>query len=234
MLSPPKSLSIFTMIPKWYRKSIDPRPSMKILYLRVSAAHQKMERQRKTDKNYDLVVEDECSGGVTFAKRPGGSKILGLVAENQVSSLAVAHVDRLGRNLPDILTTLRVFQQKKVTVFFLELAMSTILKKGRENPITTPLMSILGVIAQMQRNHALERQQQGIEVARQKGAYRGRKAGSAESLEAWKSKRNGKALQVHQMLENGATWVMIASTLNCSPSFISKVKRTMQNTSARK
>jgi DNA invertase Pin-like site-specific DNA recombinase len=39
---------------------------MKVFYVRVSSLEQKTDRQRVSEKEYDLVIEDKCSGSVPF------------------------------------------------------------------------------------------------------------------------------------------------------------------------
>ncbi len=47
---------------------------MKVFYARVSTLEQKTERQRINDKEFDLIVEDKCSGSIPFFEREGGKK----------------------------------------------------------------------------------------------------------------------------------------------------------------
>ena len=52
---------------------------MKVYYVRVSTVDQKTDRQRINEKEFDLVVEDKCSGSIPFFERDGGKKILNLL-----------------------------------------------------------------------------------------------------------------------------------------------------------
>ena len=45
---------------------------MKVYYVRVSTVDQKTDRQRINEKEFDLVVEDKCSGSIPFFERDGG------------------------------------------------------------------------------------------------------------------------------------------------------------------
>jgi len=44
---------------------------MKVLYVRCSTIDQKTDRQRVSEKDYDLVIEDKCSGAIPFFEREG-------------------------------------------------------------------------------------------------------------------------------------------------------------------
>ena len=48
---------------------------MNILYTRVSSIEQKSERQLLNSKDFDLVIEDKCSGATPFFERDGGKRI---------------------------------------------------------------------------------------------------------------------------------------------------------------
>lgn len=54
---------------------------IKVLYVRVSTLDQKTDRQRVTEKDFDLVIEDKCSGAISFFEREGGKQIKKLVDE---------------------------------------------------------------------------------------------------------------------------------------------------------
>ena len=45
---------------------------MKVLYVRCSSIDQKTDRQRVSEKDYDIVIEDKCSGAIPFFDREGG------------------------------------------------------------------------------------------------------------------------------------------------------------------
>ena len=47
----------------------------KILYTRVSTLEQKTDRQKVNEKDFDLVIEDKCSGAIPFFERTGGKEI---------------------------------------------------------------------------------------------------------------------------------------------------------------
>jgi len=198
---------------------------MKILYTRTSTLDQKTDRQRITEKNFDFVFEDKVSGSIPFFERPEGKKIYTLLSENKITSLSVWQVDRLGRNLLDILSTIKFFTDSKININFIDQSLNTLLENGSENPIATMFISMLGCIGQMTRNQILENQKQGIEIAKIKGTYRGRKTGSKEAVSDWATKN--KVNKVKALLSKGVSYQVIQDTLNCSPNFIGKVKKNL-------
>ena len=89
---------------------------MKVLYARVSSIDQRTDRQRVTENEFDLVVEDKCSGAIPFFEREGGKEIKKLLDNGILKNLSVWQIDRLGRDLRDIINTIHYFNEKKVSI----------------------------------------------------------------------------------------------------------------------
>jgi DNA invertase Pin-like site-specific DNA recombinase len=169
---------------------------MKVLYTRISSVDQKTDRQRVTEKDYDIVVEDKCSGSIPFFDREGGKEILKYTDAGVLTSLSVWEIDRLGRNLRDILNTIHFFSEKGIIIYFINQGLKTIDDQGKENSITKLIISILGIVGEMERNQLKERQKAGIQLAKLRNVYKGRKPGSNENiLEFLKKPQNQKVLE---------------------------------------
>ena len=52
---------------------------MNILYVRVSSVEQKLDRQKLNEKDFNLLIEDKCSGSISFFEREGGKKIFKII-----------------------------------------------------------------------------------------------------------------------------------------------------------
>lgn len=169
---------------------------MNILYVRVSTVEQNTDRQRVREKDYNLVIEDRCSGAVPFFERPGGKEIRDHAEQGHISTLSVWQIDRLGRNLRDIINTIHWFTEKGISIQFISQGLRTMEAGGAENPITKMIISILGVVSEMERSQLKERQKEGIKIARARGRYTGRKAGTGEDVLKFLSKpKNRKAAE---------------------------------------
>lgn len=169
---------------------------MKILYVRVSSIDQNLDRQKINQKDYDLLIEDRCSGAIKFAERIGGKKVLQHLVNNDVTSLSVISIDRLGRNLKDLLEIIELFNNKKIPINFINQGLRTLDLDGKENHISKMIISILGVVGEMERTQIRERQAEGIAVAKAKGRFQGRKSGTKEDVLNFLSKpKNKKALE---------------------------------------
>src|SRR5574344_1386550 len=99
---------------------------MNTLYCRVSSLEQKTDRQRINESDFKIVVEDKCSGAIPFFERQGGKEILKYIENDIISSLSVWTIDRLGRDLRDILNTIHFFTQKRIPIKFINQGLVTI------------------------------------------------------------------------------------------------------------
>jgi len=169
---------------------------MKVLYTRVSTLDQKTDRQKINESDYSLVVEDKCSGVIPFFERPGGIQIKRIVEKGAIQELGVWQIDRLGRDVRDILNTIHYFNQNGICIHFISQGLKTLDLNGKENPITKMIISVLGVVSEMERNQIKERQVEGISIAKSKGVYMGRKKGTQEDIVKFLSKpKNKKAVE---------------------------------------
>jgi DNA invertase Pin-like site-specific DNA recombinase len=196
---------------------------MKILYTRVSTLEQKSDRQKINEKDYQLVIEDKCSGSIPFFERSGGADILRLVEKGVLSNLYVWQIDRLGRDVRDILNTIYYFTQKGICIHFVSQSLRTLTDDGKEDPVTKMVISILGIVSEMERNQIKERQLEGIKIAKLKGVYLGRKPGSIENNFSFlKKEKNQKALSY---LEKGYKAVEVSKIVGLHPNTITKIKK---------
>lgn len=196
---------------------------MKVLYCRVSTLDQKTDRQRVSEKDFKLVIEDKCSGAIPFFERPGGLEIKKLVDEGIITSLGVWQIDRLGRDLRDIINTIHYFVEKNITINFISQGLTTLDHNGKENPITKMIISILGIVGEMERAQIKERQFEGIKIAKLKGSYTGRKKGSNESILDFLSKDKNK--KAYDYLKKGYKVGEVAKITDLHINTVSKIKK---------
>jgi DNA invertase Pin-like site-specific DNA recombinase len=136
-------------------------------YVRVSTVDQNTDRQLD---GIDLakVFTDKASGKDT--KRPALDECLGYLREGD--TLVVHSMDRLARNLEDLRRIVRDLTGKGVRVQFVKESLTF---TGEDSAMSTLLLSMLGAVAEFERSMILERQREGIALAKAKGVYKGRK-----------------------------------------------------------
>ena len=196
---------------------------MKVLYCRVSTLDQKTDRQRVDEKNYDLVVEDKCSGSIHFFERPGGKEIQNLMDNGVKISLSVLSIDRMGRDARNIANTIHYFTSNKIAITFISQGLTTLDEFGKENPISKMVISILSVIGEINKVQILENQVEGIRIAKMKGIYKGRVKGSTEDVLQFLGKeKNKKSLE---LLKKGYKAVEVSKITGVNQNTITKIKK---------
>ena len=136
--------------------------------------------------------------------------------------MVVSSVDRLGRNLHDIISTLEYFNSKGVTLRVDNLGLES-MTLGKVNPTFNLIISVMANVAQMERETLLERQREGIAVAKAKGIYTGRVKGSVES----DAEVLAKYRDVAKFLKMGKPLRDVKSRCGVSLGTVQKVKQVM-------
>lgn len=204
---------------------------MYYFYSRISTAQQNSSRQIENFKNhigYDAkyVFIEKIQGNIPFMQRPEAIKMFDeITSQNNYRTVVVDSVDRLGRNLLDILNTIELFTQNGINLKSLKEGFSTLLDNGQENPMAKLVISVMGSIGEMERNRIKTRTAEGVAIGKALGKFTGRKLGSIQTDE--------KLLQRHQTivkkLQKGLTIREISEITGASSATIIKVKKVMQN-----
>ena len=144
---------------------------MKIAYKRVSTndGTQNTERQFYNDDSFDKIFEDHASG--KDMNRPALQEMIAFCREGDVVS--VWDLSRLGRTLKGVIDTISLLNGKGVSVHFVKENLS--FTANDDNPIAQLQLHILSAVYQFERTVLLSRQREGIQVAKAKGKYKGRK-----------------------------------------------------------
>ena len=126
---------------------------------------------------YDLVVTEQCSGTIAFAKRPKAGELLKMINAGNVSDLYVQEFSRLGRDSFDALSTLNACQQNNVNVHILDMNISSKIN-GKANPVFKMFSHIIRVVAEQQSEGLLEITAVGRLGAKMRGVTFRRKPGT--------------------------------------------------------
>ena len=141
------------------------------------------------------------------------------IEAGQINYVVVSSIDRLGRNLFDIVGTLEYFNSKGVILRVDNLGLESMVM-GKINPTFNLIISVMANVAQMERESLLERQKEGIAVAKAKGIYTGRVKGSVESDDEVLSKYR----DVVKFLKMGKSLRDITGRCDVSLGTVQKVK----------
>ena len=202
---------------------------MYFFYSRISTVGQNAQRQTETFKKLDYfnpsnLYLDKIQGNVTFIERENAFKMFTAASEVKGSVIVVDSIDRLGRNLLDILNTIELFTRNGINLRSLKEGFDTLLPNGKENPTAKIIISVMGTISEMERAKIKERQAEGIAIAKARGGFKGRKVGSIQ--------QNERLLARHpvivQKLKKKLTVKEIASITGKSTATVMKVKKVLE------
>lgn len=139
--------------------------NQKIAYLRVSSVSQNEARQREAmqDKGIDKYFVDKCSGKDT--NRPQLQEMLAYVREGD--TVYIHEFSRLARNTADLLKIVEYLNDKGVTLISNKENLDTSTSTGKL------MLTIIGAIAEFERECIRERQLEGIAIAKREGKFKG-------------------------------------------------------------
>ncbi len=139
----------------------------KVGYIRVSSTDQKTDRQLEGIE-LDKIFIDKASG--KDIKRPELEKLIEFVRTGDI--VIVHSMDRLARNLDNLRQTVQSLTSRGIVVNFVKEGLTF---TGDDSPMSNLLLSVMGAFAEFERSIIRERQREGIAIAKQQGAYKGRK-----------------------------------------------------------
>ena len=134
-------------------------------YARVSTVGQSLDTQLQALAECSTIFQEKVSGARD--DRPQLAQLLNFVREGDV--VLVTKLDRLARNTRHLLEISEYLQSKRVALRILNLGINT------STPTGKLMLTMIGAIATFERELMLERQAEGIELAKQRGVYKGRK-----------------------------------------------------------
>jgi len=182
-------------------------------YARVSTEDQNLDLQRDAMVGHgvapDRIYSDKASGA-SIAKRAGLAAAIKALRPGDV--LVVWKLDRLGRNLEELILTVRRIQDKGAHFRCLTQPIDT------TTPMGTLIFHIFGAMAQFERELARERTMAGLAAARVRGRTGGRKTQFDDAKQG----------QAREMLAGGMSIPSVAKRLKLGKSTLYKWRQAIR------
>jgi DNA invertase Pin-like site-specific DNA recombinase len=176
-----------------------------VAYLRVSTTDQSTARQLSdTAIAFTKTFEDKASGGST--DRPALSAMLEYIREGD--TVHVHSIDRLARNLGDLLELIKSLNAKGINVHFHK---ENLVFTGEASPMNELMLNLLGSVYQFERAMIKDRQLEGIAKAKVAGKYKGKARKVTDEA-------------ILQALASGLSIRKTATELGCGISTVQRVK----------
>jgi DNA invertase Pin-like site-specific DNA recombinase len=153
----------------------------RVTYGRISTEGQNESRQLVKG---EIAFIDKCSGAVCFSDRPQAKKLIEFLKINPETETHILSVCRMGRSTLDILTTIQFFKKNNYKLSIDNLGMDN------SSPFFDLMISLLGTLAEHERQIIKDRCRGGIDAAQKAGIYTGRKRGSTDDRNKVLKKHN--------------------------------------------
>lgn len=169
---------------------------MKIGYIRISTSEQHSIRQEVLMKELEVdeIYIDKVSGKNT--NRPQLKAMLEYVRCGD--TVIVSEISRFARNTKDLLELVEILTEKGVEFVSNKEAIDTTTPTGKF------MLTVFGAVAELERMYILQRQREGIEIAKNNGKYTGRKKKEYTDFDVvTKQWKDGKITAVQAMKKLG-------------------------------
>jgi DNA invertase Pin-like site-specific DNA recombinase len=143
-----------------------------VIYARVSSVGERQSTKRQvadlTDYNnrqgwtLQQVFEEHISGAKKNKDRIVLNECLNFCFDNDINLLLISELSRLGRNVDEVLSNIRLCKENHLNIFFQKEGFSIYGTDGKENPYLTIMIAVLGTCAQLERENIVFRLRSGL------------------------------------------------------------------------
>lgn len=200
-----------------------------IIYSRVSTQGQDFNRQIDELRAYaisqswtvDAIFAEKISGAKKNDERLELSRMMDYIGAHRVDKVLIWEMSRLGRNTIEVLKTIELLNEAKVSLFIKNYNIETLDADGKPNVMAQFLITILAEIARMERSTIKERMDSGYEQFRSLGGKVGRKEGYTKSSDMYRNEYS----DIIRLLKKGLSLRNVAKLTSHSLNTVSKCKR---------
>ena len=207
-----------------------------VIYARVSSVSDRQDTSRQIEdlrkyanlRDIEVVAtfEEHISGAKKNEERQVLTDCLEYCTTNSVHYLLLSELSRLGRSTLQVLRSLEVLHEAKVSVYIQNLGLYTLQPDGKVNPIVSILITILAEMSNIERSNIVYRLNSGRSNYIVKGGKLGRKTGSIKTEE----KKREEYKEVIQLLKKGYSVRNVAKLQGIGISTVQRVKNIFVNT----
>lgn len=206
-----------------------------VIYARVSSQNDRQDTKRQVtdlqkyaESNNMRVLrifEEHISGTKKIEERQVLSECLEYCISNSVRTLLVSELSRLGRSTLQVLRSLEILHEAKVSVYIQNIGISSLQPNGEVNPIASIMITILAEMSNIERSNIQYRLNSGRKQYIERGGRLGRKPGSRKTTEQMKEEYK----EVISLLKKDYSIRNVAKLTGCSVQTVQTVKNLFIN-----
>lgn len=203
-----------------------------VLYVRVSSEGERQNNERQinsltkyaTSNNFNIkkIFEEKMSGAK--GNRPVLNQCIDYCINNNIDTLCVNSIDRIGRNTLNVLSTLEKLHENKINVYIQQLGLNTLNEDKTVNPCTAILTTVMAQMATIERENIKYRLNSGRDNYIKNGGALGRSKGSIKTTEQKKVEYS----EAISLLKKGYSVRNVAKITNRGVATIQRVKAEFQ------
>jgi len=201
------------------------------IYARVSSNNGSQDYQRQINdltcyaNNNNLTIDgifaEKISGAKKNQERAELMKLIEYVNNKNIGKVLVTELSRLGRDTLQVLQTIEILNQNKISLFIQNYNIETLTPEKEINPMSQFLITILAEVARMERKTIRERVVSGYDNYRNAGGRVGRKVGFTKSDEAMKEQY----IEEMKLLKKGYSLRNVYKITGTSLNTLQKIKK---------
>ncbi len=206
-----------------------------VIYARVSSQNDRQDTKRQVQdleryaESQNLrvlkVYEEHISGAKKIEERQVLSECLEYCTSHSVKILLVSELSRLGRSTLQVLRSLEILHEAKVSVYIQNIGISSLQPNGEVNPIASIMITILAEMSNIERSNIQYRLNSGRKQYIERGGKLGRKPGSCKTTEQMKEEYK----EVISLLKKDYSIRNVAKLTECSVQTVQTVKNLFIN-----
>ena len=206
-----------------------------VIYARVSSQNDRQDTKRQVQdleryaESQNLrvlkVYEEHISGAKKIEERQVLSECLEYCTSHSVKILLVSELSRLGRSTLQVLRSLEILHEAKVSVYTQNIGISSLQPNGEVNPIASIMITILAEMSNIERSNIQYRLNSGRKQYIERGGKLGRKPGSCKTTEQMKEEYK----EVISLLKKDYSIRNVAKLTGCSVQTVQTVKNLFIN-----
>jgi len=203
-----------------------------VIYSRVSTSGQDFTRQTEELMDYSEkmkfevlgIFEEKVSGGQKNVDRPKLMEMIQFIKVNKVDKVLCWEMSRLGRNTIEVLQTINLLNENKISLYIKNHNIETLNEKGEVNPMSQFMIQILTSVSEMERTTIRQRIKSGYDQYRRSGGKVGRKVGFRKNSDILLQEHK----DVVKLLKQGYSVRKTMKLTDRSSGTVQKIKRLME------
>lgn len=206
-----------------------------VIYARVSSNNDRQDTTRQIEdlkkyadsQNIKIVkiFEEKISGAKKIEERQILTDCLEYCKQESVNFLLLSELSRLGRSTLQVLRSLEILHNSKVSVYIQNLGLYTLQPNGEPNPMASILVTVMAEMANIERSNIQYRLNSGRANYIAKGGKLGRPKGSLKTTE----KKKEEYKDTIALLKKGYSIRNVAKLHGISVSTVLRIKEEFIN-----